>query len=215
MFIEGATTFEDSGWYTATLSTPALTLHAVYREAEDVRCVGLAGPTIDRPFARTLIATVESLPAEALRRDYGYVRVKVGRFDGLGHVSGPHRRFLNGWAGQTALRIVHLFPCYDSEVAGLEERAFLESFRTLAVFDTGREPNPHFEIQMQGRKSQLRIKKWAKVPYAQLVTYAKILENESGTLSIRNIRGEVLEFGGKNGWRTAADRIRAHVFVAA
>ncbi|MDX2201738.1 MAG: hypothetical protein NW223_03240 [Hyphomicrobiaceae bacterium] len=224
-YLVDAVAFERPGWRVASRVTPRSTLHALYKQSDEVISVGvdLAGAVRELdsqavdPFLRAIEAQIL---AGGFPGDHGLSQRPASGFDLLAHLSGEARRFTRGWSNGPGwsddIRIVHVFPCFACELsASWPTHRFASVMRHIDVFDIAREPRPYIEIKMRGGRSGLLIKTWSWQTVRETLTFARILSKEhEGILEVKNLAGAVIAFGHTDGWDAYEERLLAHARLA-
>lgn len=224
-YLVDAVPYERAGWRTTSSTTPRSTLHALYKQYDEVICfgVGFAGPVreLDNRTADPFLSAIEAqMLGEGFPGDHGLSARPVSGFDLLAHLSGEERRFTRGWFNgpgwSNDIRVVHVFPCFGCELsASWPTQQFVSVMRDFDVFDIARKPNPYIEIKMRGGKSGFLIKKWSWQTFRETLIFARILAKEpEGVLEVKNLLGDVIVFRGTDGWHAYEERLIAHAHLA-
>ena len=220
-YLVDAVPYARAGWRTASATTRVSTLHALYRQSDELICFGVdqAGPVreLDSRVVDPFLSAIEAqMLGEGFPGDHGLSPRRVSGFDLLGHVSGDQRRFTRGWANgarwSNHTRVVHVFPCFACEMsAAWSTERFASVMREFNVSDIARKPTPYIEIKMRGGKSGLLINKWSHETLTSALIFARILAEEpEGVLEVRNLVGDVIVFSSSDGWHAFEERIAAH-----
>ena len=220
-YIVDAVPHPRAGWRTASTTTQKSTLHALYRQSDEIICFGVSqtGPVreLDSRVVDPFLSAIDAqMLGEGFPGDHGLSPRPVSGFDLLGHLSGDERRFTRGWTNgagwSNQTRVVHVFPCFACELsAAWSTTCFAFVMREFDVFDIARKPSPYIEIKMRGGKSGLLISEWSHQTFTTALVFAKILAEEpEGVLEIRNLVGDVVVFSSSDGWHAFEERIAAH-----
>ncbi|MGA0604254.1 hypothetical protein ACO2Q3_26360 [Caulobacter sp. KR2-114] len=216
-FISDAVAFDRPGWRMPTSSTAANDLHVLYRQDDEVVCLGVetaTGAPLPAPALEAVLAAIEArLGDGGFAGDYGVAAQPAGRFDALGHLSGDLRRLADGWANPVDRRVVQVFPCFRCELdAGWRLPKFVAAVRGMRnLFDLDRAPSPFLEITLHGRAFPRPIDNWAGAPLTLALSYASALTHDpTGVLRVRNLQGAVLTLDKATPWAAWAEAITAH-----
>jgi hypothetical protein len=143
-YLVDAIQYERAGWRVASAATPKSTLHALYKQSNEVICFGieLADPVreLDSQVVDPFLRAIEAqMLAEGFPGDHGLAPRPVSGFDLLAHLSGEERRFTRGWHGpgwSNDVSVVHVFPCFACELsASWPTQRFFTVMRDFNVFD--------------------------------------------------------------------------------
>ena len=220
-YLLDAVSYKRAGWRTASVTTRVSTLHALYRQSDELICFGVdqVGPVreLDSRVVDPFLSAIEAqMLGEGFPGDHGFSPRRLPGFDLLGHVSGDERRLTRGWANGAGwsndIRVVHVFPCFACELsAAWPTRRFASVMREFNVCDIVRKPTPYIEIKMRGGKSRLLMKKWSHETLTSTLIFARILAEEpEGVLEVKNLVGDVIVFSSGDGWHAFEERITAH-----
>ncbi len=211
MLIDDSKAFGTSGWRVASVSTPALTLHAVFNQSHEPLAFGVSGE-FDAPVVSTLIAAIESSDVPEQSGSAARLASMVRGFDHVAVVRGEDRHFLRGWADSEA-DVIHLIPVFECELTADGRLPTFERFkRNVNVFDLRRDPEPYFQFQMRGGRSQLRANRWEYASYCQLKQFAEILGKEKESMLVVQNRHRIeLSLPHESGWNDAQQMIHTHL----
>lgn len=224
-YLVDAVPYERPGWRVASIVTPKSTLHALYKQSDEVISFGVdradAVRELDSQAVDPFLMAIEAqILAGGFPGDHGLSPRPASGFDLLAHLSGEARRFTKGWSNgpgwSNDIRVVHVFPCFACELsASWPTRRFASVMRHFDVFDIARKPSPYIEIKMRGGKSGFLIKKWSWQTFRETLTFARILSKEpEGVLEVKNLVGDVIAFSNTDGWDAYEKRLVAHAHLA-
>ena len=211
MNLEHTDEIVDTEWRIASIETPAITTHAIFRPSSPPIAFGVNGD-FDKQLATQLIQSIEQSDIPEGSCAANPLATKFKEFDTLVAIHGVDRRFVKGWWIDEP-DLIHLVPVYSSEI-GPDDRFHYDRMRHyMNIFDLNRDPEPFFQFKMQGVASQLSVNAWGYSSYRELISYKTILQNEPGSsLVIKNRNGEILTMpGDANGWTDSDARILSHL----
>lgn len=216
-FISDGAAFGREGWEIATITTARDSHHALYRQSDEILCLGVETAVDGVPTVESVAPILSAIEADladgGFRGDYGVTNAIAGRFDALGHLSGELRRFANGWADDLGKRVVHVFPCFRCELdPSWTSNRFVGTARGIRnLFDRDRSPHPAVEIMMTGRGFVPPLAEWAATDFKTMLSYVSALADDpDAELKVRNLAGSVLTLDRDTAHDSWRERIIEH-----
>lgn len=211
MNLESTEPFAGTNWRVATIETPKVSTHAVFRPSKPPVAFGVNG-SLDKELAAQLIQAIElsEIPKDSFTA--APLATTVNGFDTLVGIHGGDRRFVSGWWIDTP-DLIHLVPVFSCELGPSNYFDYDRVRRYINVFELDRDPEPFFQLQMQGGASQLSVNDWTFGSYQELMSYVSVLRNENeSTLMLKNRVGGVLTFPHvTDGWLDMESMILSHL----